>query len=63
MAVFIEKPPFTSSNCYAAIKNASIFIKLGTNIDWTIAFVTACNPKFPVNMATKGHLKSAQNHS
>jgi hypothetical protein len=41
MAVFIEKSPVTSSNCYETIKDASIFIKLGTNVDWTIAFVTA----------------------
>jgi hypothetical protein len=40
MAVFTEKPPVTSSNCYETMKNASILIKLGTNIDWTIAFVT-----------------------
>jgi hypothetical protein len=33
MAVFIEKPPVTSSNCYETIKNASILIKLGTNVD------------------------------
>jgi hypothetical protein len=32
--------PITSSNFYKTIKNASILIKLGTNIDWTIAFVT-----------------------
>jgi hypothetical protein len=37
MAVFIEKPPVSSSNCYKTIKNASILIKLGTNVDWTIA--------------------------
>jgi hypothetical protein len=41
MAVFIEKPPVTSSNCYATMKNASILMKLGTNVDWTIASVTA----------------------
>jgi hypothetical protein len=40
MAVFIEKPPVTSSNCYETMKNASMQIKLGTNVDWTIAFVT-----------------------
>jgi hypothetical protein len=48
MAVFIEKPTVTSSNCYETMKNASILIKLnasiliklGTNVDWTIAFVT-----------------------
>jgi hypothetical protein len=32
MAVFIEKPPVTSSNCYEAIRNASILMKLGTNV-------------------------------
>jgi hypothetical protein len=25
------------------MKNASILIKLGTNVDWTIAFVTTCS--------------------
>jgi hypothetical protein len=43
MAVFIEKPSVTSSNCYETLKNASILMKLGTNIDWTIASVTACS--------------------
>jgi hypothetical protein len=38
MAVFIEKPPVTS--CNETIKK--IVIKLGTNEDWAIAFVTAC---------------------
>jgi hypothetical protein len=40
MAVFIEKPPVTSKKCYETIKNNSIVIKLGTNVDWTIALVT-----------------------
>jgi hypothetical protein len=31
MAVFIEKPPVTTSNYYETMKNASILIKLGTN--------------------------------
>jgi hypothetical protein len=39
MAVYTEKPPVTSSNCYGTMKNASILIKL----DWTIAFVTTCS--------------------
>jgi hypothetical protein len=43
MAVFIEKPPVTSSNCYETMKNASILMKLGTYIDWTFATVTACS--------------------
>jgi hypothetical protein len=43
MAVFNEKPPVTSSNCYETIKNASILMKLGKNNDWTIASVTACS--------------------
>jgi hypothetical protein len=43
MAVFIEKPPVTSSNCYETMKNASILMKLGTNADYTIASVTACS--------------------
>jgi hypothetical protein len=37
MADFVEKSPFTSSNCYETIATASIIIKLGTNVDWTIA--------------------------
>jgi hypothetical protein len=37
------------------MKTASILIKLGTNVNWTIL-------KFPVNMATRGHLKIAKNH-
>jgi hypothetical protein len=41
MAVFIEKPLVTSSNCYKTIKNASILMKLGTHVDWTMASVTA----------------------
>jgi hypothetical protein len=32
MAVFIEKPPFTNSNYYETMKNASILMKLGTNV-------------------------------
>jgi hypothetical protein len=40
MSVFIEKSSFTSSNRY---KTASILIKLGTNVDWTIALVTTCS--------------------
>jgi hypothetical protein len=44
MAFFTEKPPVTSSNCYdETMKNASILIKLGTNVDWTIDFVTTCS--------------------
>jgi hypothetical protein len=42
MAVFIENPPVTSKNCYETMKNASILMKLGTYLDWTIAAVTAC---------------------
>jgi hypothetical protein len=41
--VFIEKPPVTSSNCYETLKNALILMKLGTNVDWNITFVTACS--------------------
>jgi hypothetical protein len=64
MAVFIEKSPVTSSNCYKTIKSASVLIKLGTNVDWTIAFVTTCmlSFEFPVTMATRGRLKIAKNH-
>ena len=43
MAVFIEKSPVTSSNCYNTIKTASTLIKLGTNVDWTIALATTCS--------------------
>jgi hypothetical protein len=43
MTVFTEKPPVTSSNCYETMKNASILIKLGTNVNWRIAFVTTCS--------------------
>jgi hypothetical protein len=32
------------ASCYnETMKNASILIKLGTNVDWTIAFVTTCS--------------------
>jgi hypothetical protein len=58
MAVFIEKPPVTSSNCYETMENASILMKLGTNVDYTIASVTALlNGKFPLTMAMGGCLK------
>jgi hypothetical protein len=43
MVVFIEKSPVTSSNRYKTIQTASILIKLGANVDWTIAFVTTCS--------------------
>jgi hypothetical protein len=43
MAVFIEKSPVTSSICYNTIKTASTLIKLGTNVDWTIALETTCS--------------------
>jgi hypothetical protein len=33
MAVFIEKHPLTSSNCYETRKNTSILIKLGANVN------------------------------
>jgi hypothetical protein len=33
MAVFIEKPPVKISNCYETKKNASILMKLATNVD------------------------------
>jgi hypothetical protein len=41
--VKIEKSPVKSSNCYKTIKTASIQIKLGTHVDWNIAFVTTCS--------------------
>jgi hypothetical protein len=43
MAIFIEKSPVASSNCYKTIKNASILIKLGKNVDWTVAFEQTCS--------------------
>jgi hypothetical protein len=36
MAVYIEKPPVTSSNINETMKNASILIQHGTNVEWTI---------------------------
>jgi hypothetical protein len=39
-AIFTEKPPVTSSNCYESMKNASILMKLGTIVDYTIASTT-----------------------
>jgi hypothetical protein len=54
MAVFIEKPPVTSSNCYGTMKNASILM----NVDWTTASVIAC---FPITMATWGRPKLPKN--
>jgi hypothetical protein len=39
MAVFLLKV-HTAMKLY---KNASILMKLGTNVDWTIVFVTACS--------------------
>jgi hypothetical protein len=43
MAVLIQKLPVISSNCYETLKNASILIKFGTHVDWTIAIVTTCS--------------------
>jgi hypothetical protein len=43
MAVFIENHPVTNSNFYETTKNALILIKLGTNVNWTIACVKACS--------------------
>jgi hypothetical protein len=43
MAVFIEKSPVTSSNCYNTVKTALILIKLGTKVDWTITLATTCS--------------------
>jgi hypothetical protein len=43
MAVLIQKPPVTSSNCYETLKNASILIKFGTHVNCTIAIVTTCS--------------------
>jgi hypothetical protein len=63
MPVFIEKPHVTSLNCYKTIKNASILIKHGTNVDRTIASVKVLlNCRFTVTMATGGRFKIAKNH-
>jgi hypothetical protein len=63
MAVFIEKSLVTSSNCYKTIKTASILIKLGTNVDLTIAFVSTCSVlNFLLPWQRGGHLKMAKNH-
>jgi hypothetical protein len=43
MLVFIEKLLVENSYFYETIKDALIFIKLGTNVNCTIAFVTACS--------------------
>jgi hypothetical protein len=57
MAVFIKKPPVTSTNCYETMKNASVLMKLGTNVDWTIAML---NLHFPVTMAMGGTSQNCQ---
>jgi hypothetical protein len=61
MAVFIEKSPVKSSNCYTTIKTASMIIKFGAKIMFTGQLL--CNDmlslKFPVSMVTRGHLKIA----
>jgi hypothetical protein len=57
---YLQKPPVTSSNCYETMKNASIVIKLGTNVDCLCNDMLSLN--FPVTMATRGHLKIAKNH-
>jgi hypothetical protein len=43
MVFFIAKYPGTSSNCYKTIKTASTLIKLGTNVNLTIAYVKTCS--------------------
>jgi hypothetical protein len=40
------------------MKNASILIKLGTNVDWTIAFVTTCSV---LNSCYHGNEGTSQN--
>jgi hypothetical protein len=61
MAVFIEKAPVTSSNCYETMKNASILMKLGTNVEWNITSVySMLHLKFPVTLARGGRLKIAK---
>jgi hypothetical protein len=51
--LFTEKPLVTKSNCYETIKDASIFIKLGSHIDWAMAFT--------VTKTMRGHLKIVRN--
>jgi hypothetical protein len=51
MAVYIQEPPVTSSNCYETMKNASILMKLGTNVDHSLCN-NMLNLKLPVTMAT-----------
>jgi hypothetical protein len=58
--LFIENRPVTSSTCYETMKNASILMKLGTNVDWTIASVTACS--ISCYHDNGGRLKIAKNH-
>jgi hypothetical protein len=59
MAVCIKKSPVTSSN----MKNASVLMKLGTNIDCTIASVTACSIfNFLLPWQRGGRLKIAKIH-
>jgi hypothetical protein len=58
MVVYAEKPPVTSSNCYETMKNVSIPVKLGTNVDWTIASVTACSI---LNFLYHGNGETSQN--
>jgi hypothetical protein len=41
MTVFIKRPPVTCSNCYETMKKDSVLMELGTNVDSTIALVTA----------------------
>jgi hypothetical protein len=63
MAVFIENHPVTSSNCYETMKNASILMKLGTNVDWTITSVTAYSiVNFLLPWQRGGRHKIAKNH-
>jgi hypothetical protein len=42
MVDFIEKHPVTSSS-YETMKNASILMKLETNVDWKMISLTACS--------------------
>jgi hypothetical protein len=43
--------------------NASILMKLDTNVDWTSGLCNSMlNLKFPVTMATGGRLKNVKNH-
>jgi hypothetical protein len=59
MAVFIEKAPVTSSNCYGTIKK----LQYCSNLAQMLTGHDIFNLKFPVTMTTMGLFKIAKNHS